>query len=381
MRLVLLGATGSIGDSTLKVWREHRDKIGVEGLVAHRQGDILWELGQETGARWICLTDKGAAEALQRAKRGSKGPEILAGEDELIHAITSAEATHVLGAMSGFAGLSPTLAALNRGLRVLLANKETLVAAGDLVRQAAEAGGGDLLPVDSEHSAIFQCLRPGQPVRRIILTCSGGPFRGRSKAQLAEVTVEDALKHPNWAMGPKITVDSATLMNKGLEVIEAHYLFGMDYDAIDVVVHPESVLHSLVEYVDGATMAQCGVPDMRVPIEVALAWPKRWPLSVEPFQWVGRQLHFEEPDWDNFPLLKLAYQAGRRGGLFPAVLNAANEVAVSAFLERRIAFLKIADIVEETLATYVPYGPVNDVVDVVRADRWARQQARTLTAN
>ncbi len=381
MRLVLLGATGPIGDSTLKVWREHQDKIGIEGLAGHRQGDRLWDMGIETGAEWICLTDKGAADALQRTVRGSNGPEILAGEEALCQAIGSTRATHVLGAMSGFAGLSPTLAALNRGLRVLLANKETLVAAGDLVRQAAAQGGGELVPVDSEHSAIFQCLRPGQPVRRIILTCSGGPFRGRSQADLRDVTVEDALRHPNWSMGPKITVDSATLMNKGLEVIEAHYLFGVDYDAIDVVVHPESVLHSMVEYADGATMAQCGVPDMRVPIEVALAWPERWPLNVEPFQWVGRELHFEEPDWHTFPLLKLAYQAGRYGGLFPAVLNAANEAAVSAFLERRLAFLKIADIVEETLSTFVPHGAVSDVEDVVRADRWARQHAETLAAD
>ncbi|NMP21822.1 1-deoxy-D-xylulose-5-phosphate reductoisomerase [Sulfobacillus harzensis] len=381
MRLVILGATGSIGESTYKVWHEHRDRIQVEGLAAHRNGEQLWAMGLKMGAAWIALTDEQAARELTRSHGGEPGPQIVVGGDSLVEQISSANATHVLGAMSGFAGLRPTLAALKRGMRVLLANKETLVAAGDLVQRTAAMGHGSLVPVDSEHSAIFQCLRGNQPVSRIILTCSGGPFRGRSRADLQAVTVEEALHHPNWSMGKKITVDSATLMNKGLEVIEAHYLFGVDYDAIEVVVHPESVVHSMVEYVDGAIMAQCGIPDMRIPIEVALAWPERWSLTVEPFQWAGRHLHFEAPDLKTFTALSLAYQAGRSGGLYPAVLSAANEVAVEAFLEGRIPFLRIAEIVEETLSGFQPSGPADNLDEVIAADHWARQRALALSLN
>lgn len=375
MRLIILGATGSIGESAYRVWAEHQDLVAVEGLVAHRQAEALWQRGKAMGARWIALTDAAAGEQLRREKAGQSGPAIVCGYDALQERLGTADSTHVLAAMSGFAGLEPTLTLLQRGLTVLLANKETMVSAGDLMRKAAREYGGRLVPVDSEHSAIFQCLRPGQPLRRIILTCSGGPFRERTREDLASVTVEDALKHPNWSMGPKITIDSATLMNKGLEVIEAHQLFEVDYADIDVVIHPESVVHSMVEYQDGATLAQCGFPDMRVPIEVALAWPDRWPLDVPPFAWGGRTLHFEDPDTARFPALRLAREAGQAGGLYPAVLNAANEVAVGAFLDRRIRFLQIAEIVEKTVGAFVPEGPVQDLDQVIEVDRWARHQA------
>lgn len=378
VRLVILGATGSVGKSAWKVWEQHRERIPVEGLVAHRQGDRLWQMGQAMGARWIALTDEQAARALAAARAGERGPRIVAGRDAMLEQLQVADMTHVLAAMSGFTGLEPALLALQRGCRLLLANKETMVAAGDLVRTTASQYGGVIVPVDSEHSAIFQCLNQEQPVRRLILTCSGGPFRGWRRADLENVTVDEALRHPNWSMGPKITVDSATLMNKGLELIEAHQLFGVNYDRIDVVVHPESVVHSMVEYADGAVMAQCGHPDMQVPIEVALAWPERWPLALPAFDWIGRTLHFEDPDLVSFPALGLAREAGTAGGLLPAVLNAANEVAVGAFLTSHIRFLDIADVVAETMAHYQPSGEVTHVDEVLAADAWARRQASHL---
>lgn len=375
MRMVVLGATGSVGHSALSVFEQHSDRVSVDGLVARHGAERLWEMGLRMGARWIALTDADAALRLSQLVSGQPGPEILGGWPETLDAVRAADATHVLAAMSGFAGLAPTMAALERGMTVMLANKETLVAAGDLVTRTADRTGAQIIPVDSEHSAIFQCLGSGQPFRRIILTCSGGPFRGRSRVSLRDVTIEDALKHPNWSMGPKITVDSATLMNKGLEVIEAHHLFRVGYEAIDVVIHPQSVIHSMVEFVDGATMAQCGFPDMRVPVQVAMSWPERWPLDVPSFPWSGQHLEFLEPDLETFRLLRLARQAGEQGGLYPTVLNAANEVAVHAFLERRIGFLDIAKTVEDTLADYAGFGMVDSLEDVLEADRWGRQRA------
>lgn len=378
MRLVILGATGSIGNSAFSVWEQHRDHIAIEGLAARGSADRLWEMGCAMNARWVALTDEKAARDLEVALQGSPGPMIVAGEAALLAQLAESDATHVLAAMTGFAGLAPTMAALNRGLTVLLANKETLVAAGDLVTEAAARAGATIIPVDSEHSAIFQCLGMGQPYRRLILTCSGGPFRGWTRQQLGEVTVDAALRHPNWVMGPKITIDTATLMNKGLEIIEAHHLFHASYDAIDVVVHPQSVIHSLVEFVDGATLAQCGVPDMRVPIAVGLSWPERWELDVPPFEWSGSSLTFEQADEDTFRLLALAKQAGRAGGLYPAVLNAANEAAVAAFLDGRTAFLDIAAVVEETLNRYTGAAAASNLDDVVHADAWARRQTSKL---
>lgn len=380
MRLVILGATGSIGQSALEVWQEHQDQIVIEGLVAHRSGERLWQMARTMHAAWIALTDPHAAMVLQQAHHGEKGPRILSGNDALMATLESAPMTHVLSAMSGFTGLIPTLTVLKRGVTVLLANKETLVAAGDLVLATAKKSGARIVPVDSEHSAIFQCLGLNQPYRRIILTCSGGPFRGFTREDLSEVTVERALNHPNWSMGPKITIDSATLMNKGLEVIEAHYLFGADYDAIDVVIHPQSVVHSMVEFVDGATLAQCGRPDMRVPIAVALWWPDRLNLSIPAFSWEAVSLTFEPVDYGTFALLDVAKAAGRQGGLYPAVLNAANEVAVAAFLEKRIRFLEIQSTIEETLNRFRGVNRLDDVEVILEVDRWARAEATRILA-
>lgn len=382
IRLIILGATGSIGQAALRVIQEHRELVTVEGLVAQKSGSALWAMAQELDARWVCLTDSRAASELTRSVGDVTGPEILSGLDALLARIEGAPSgTQVLSAMSGFSGLVPTLAALERGFRVLLANKETMVAAGDLVTDTALRAGSEIIPVDSEHSAIFQCLgRPQAPYRRLILTCSGGPFRGWDRKQLAAVGLADALKHPNWSMGDKITIDSATLMNKGLELIEAHHLFQVTYDRIDVVVHPESIIHSLVEFVDGATMAQLGWPDMRVPIQVALSWPERWSLSGEPLDLTGRRLTFEPPDLDTFPALAMARQAGEAGGLYPTILNAANEVAVSAFLSGRIPFLRIVPVVEEVLGQYRGRDPAHDIEVILSTDHWARQEAETAIA-
>lgn len=317
---------------------------------------------------------------MNKKKKGNQGerkigPRIIVGFDAILEEIASSPAEKVIGAMTGFAGLLPTLTAIRYGKDILLANKETMVAAGDLVRQAAKTSGSHIIPVDSEHSAIFQCLALDQPLRRIVLTCSGGPFRGRTRKDLVNVRVEDALKHPNWAMGAKITVDSATLMNKGLEIIEAHHLFDVTYDQIDVVIHPQSVVHSLVEFVDGATMAQLGWPDMAVPVQVALSWPERWPLPQEPLDLTRQPLTFEPPDTETFESLRIAREAGRIGGLVPTVLNAANEVAVSLFLSREIGFLSIIDIIKDVLQDFRDNRPVVTLEDILDADQWARQDA------
>ncbi|MCY0865012.1 MAG: 1-deoxy-D-xylulose-5-phosphate reductoisomerase [Sulfobacillus sp.] len=374
IRLIILGATGSIGQNARAVLEEHRDKIQVEGLVARSRFEAVHDFALAFDARWVGLTDPAAADRL-RQFAPDRPYRLITGMEAIVETIHESSATTVLAAMSGFSGLRPTLAALERGMTVLLANKETLVAAGDLVKEVAAAHAAALVPVDSEHSAIFQCLGLDQPIRRIILTCSGGPFRGMTREKLRHVTVEQALAHPNWRMGPKITVDSATLMNKGLEIIEAHHLFNTPFDQIDVVVHPESVIHSLVEFVDGATLAQLGWPDMRVPIQVALSWPDRWPLSGAPLSLTDRPLTFMPPDEEAFPALRLARQAGIAGGLYPTVLNAANEEAVAAFLARDIAFLDISRVVEHTLSAFSDTRPAATLEDILATDRWARQTA------
>jgi 1-deoxy-D-xylulose-5-phosphate reductoisomerase len=287
----------------------------------------------------------------------------------------------VLNAVVGFAGLPATLWTLERGVTLALANKESLVAAGDLALAARERGGGLLLPVDSEHSALFQCLegRRAEEVDSLVLTASGGPFRGRRRSQLADVTPEQALAHPTWQMGRKITVDSATLANKGLELIEAHFLFGVAYDQIEVVVHPTSVVHGLVRFRDGASLAHLGHPDMRVPISFALTYPERAATPVPRLELAGTTLEFDAPDVENFPLLRLAREAGERGGTFPCVFNAANEVAVEAFLDGRLSFLGIADAVEEALDAS-DGAPARDLSDVIEADAAARRIAAAVTA-
>lgn len=373
-QIIILGATGSVGETTFKVVQAEPERVSVDGLVANTQGERLWAMGQALQARWIGLAD-GAAGAALRRQHPSGAPRIAAGMDEILAEIAASPATKVIGAMSGFSGLLPTLTALENGKDILLANKETMVAAGDLVQKVAHESGQKIIPVDSEHSAIFQCLAPGQPVRRILLTCSGGPFRGRSREDLRSVTVEDALHHPNWSMGAKITVDSATLMNKGLELIEAHHLFSAPYEQVEVLIHPQSIVHSLVEFVDGATMAQLGWPDMAVPVQVALSWPERWAMDSLPLDLTRQPLTFEPPDTDTFEALTIARQAGLAGGLMPTVLNAANEVAVSLFLARSIAFLSMTDIIKEVLNDFADNEEVSGLAQILEADQWARTQA------
>ena len=384
-RISVLGATGSIGDSALDVVARHPDRFTVAALTAHRQWERLAELCRRHRPEVAALSDPDAARALERALAGEGLPtRVLAGETGLVDAAALPGADTVIAAIVGAAGLKPTLAAAHAGKRILLANKEALVIGGAAFMAAVENGGATLLPIDSEHNAIFQCLPAGYArnpaasgVRRILLTASGGPFRTRPHAELAAVTVDEACAHPNWVMGRKISVDSATMMNKGLEMIEAHWLFGMARESIEVVVHPESVVHSLVEFVDGSVLAQLGHPDMRTPIAHALAFPDRVDAGVPALELVRRGLlTFEAPDHDRFPCLALAYAALGAGGTAPAVLNAANEVAVAAFLGGRIRYTDIAPACAEALAR-LPGRPVRTLDDALAADAEARVVTRT----
>jgi len=370
-----LGSTGSIGTQALEVVSMHEDRLRVIAITANDNVDLLEEQARKCRPAIAGLVSADAAAELRRRLAGT-GVEVLAGKECLIEAVTHPEADIVLNAVVGSAGLHPSIAALEAGKRLALANKESMVAGGDLVL-AALARGGELIPVDSEHGAIFHCLRGEEPqyVERIILTASGGPFYGRSRAELAAVTRAEALSHPTWSMGRKITIDSATLMNKGLEVIEAHFLFGLPYERIAVVAHPQSVVHSLVEFVDGSLSAQLSLPDMRLPISLALSYPERWGPAFKntSLAELGK-LTFSEVDRDIFGCLELAYRAGEEGGTATAVLNAANEVAVSAFLEGKIGFTDIEGIIEKTLEGHEP-GPVTSLEDVIRAEEWARETA------
>ncbi len=370
----VVGSTGSIGTQTLEVVAAEPERYRIVALGANRSVDLLVAQAQAVRPERVAIADASLAGELEA--RVPKGTEVWAGPEAL--AAIAREADVVVNGVVGFAGLPVTLAALEAGRRLALANKESLIAGGPVVQHARATPGAEILPVDSEHAAVHQCLRAGgmERVARIVLTASGGPFRGRSAADLASVTVADALAHPTWAMGPKITVDSSTLMNKGLEVIEAHELFGVDYERIEVVVHPQSIVHSMVEFTDGSTMAQLSQPDMRLPISYALAYPDRGEVAFGALDWsaVGR-LDFEAPDRVAFPCLDLAYEAGREGGTAPAWLNAANEVAVAAFLEGIISWKSIADVCKETLVRHHGTKPVS--VDVVLdADRLARERAR-----
>jgi 1-deoxy-D-xylulose-5-phosphate reductoisomerase len=379
-RLAVLGSTGSIGTQTLDVVRADPGRYEVVALGAARSVDLLAEQAKEFRPQTVAVLDPAAAEGL--GDRLPPGTELAVGEQAL--ADLAREADVVVNGVVGFAGLHVTLATLEAGHRLALANKESLIAAGPVVQRARATPGAELIPVDSEHGAIHQCLRANdQPERvaRIVLTASGGPFRGRTRAELADVTVDDALAHPTWAMGPKITVDSSTLMNKGLEVIEAHELFGLGYDAIDVVVHPQSIVHSMVEFSDGATIAQLSLPDMRLPIGYALAYPDRSAAPFGRIDWASvGSLDFELPDHEAFPCLGLAYEAGRAGETVPAWLNAANEVAVEAFLAGRISWLGISDVLKATLERHD--GTKATSADVVmEADRQARTVAGEVTAS
>ncbi|MEY2449931.1 MAG: 1-deoxy-D-xylulose-5-phosphate reductoisomerase [Acidimicrobiaceae bacterium] len=371
--LAILGATGSIGTQALDVVRAERDSYEVVALGAASSVDLLAEQAREFRPKVVAIADEGRARQLQA--KVPVGTEVVAGPAAM--ADVSASADVVLNGVVGFAGLSVTLAALGAGKRLALANKESLIAAGPVVQRVRSTPGAELVPVDSEHCAVHQCLRAGdrRSVQRIVLTASGGPFRGRTRADLSDVTIDDALAHPTWSMGPKITVDSSTLMNKGLEVIEAHELFGVDYDDIEVVVHPQSIIHSMVEFTDGATIAQLSLPDMRLPIGYALAYPDRIATPFGRIDWTElRQLDFEAPDLEAFPCLALAFEAGRMGETAPAWLNAANEVAVGAFLDGLISWVSIADVLREMLDRHD--GTKAESADVViEVDRRARREA------
>jgi 1-deoxy-D-xylulose-5-phosphate reductoisomerase len=361
--VAILGSTGSIGTQALEVLARHPDDFRVVALAAGRNTELL---AQQAAAFDV------PAETTRACAADPAALAELAGLPEV---------DVVLNAVVGFAGLPATLAALQHGKRLALANKESLIAAGPVVAKARAAGGGEIVPVDSEHSAVWQCLRAGRPseVARIVLTASGGPFRGRTREELRGVTVADALAHPTWSMGAKITVDSSTLMNKGLEVIEAHELFGVGFDDIDVVVHPQSVVHSMVEFCDGATIAQLSMPDMRLPIALALGAPDRLPVPYGAIDWATLgSLDFEVPDRATFRGLALAYDAGRAGGTAPAILSGANEVAVEAFLAGRIAWTEIAEVVEEVLGRGT--GDADAIEDVLEADRGARAAASVAVA-
>ncbi len=381
-RVVLLGSSGSIGTQALEVVRAHPDRFRVVGLAAGRDGRTVAAQAMEFGVSTVALADRDAASRL----RGEQPHLTVFDGPEAATELATLPADLIVNGITGAVGLAPTLAALGVGTPVALANKESLIVGGALVVAAAERAGGrasHLIPVDSEHSALAQCLRSGRAdeVARLVLTASGGPFRGRRRDELAEVTPAEALAHPTWAMGPVITINSATLANKGLELLEAHLLFDVPLDALDVVVHPQSVVHSMVEFVDGSTIAQLSPPDMRLPIQLAMAWPERLAQAFVACDWTrASELTFEPVDRHTFPALDLAIDAGRHGGTYPAVFNAANEVGVGAFLDGRIGYLDVAAVVEESLGAYAATGPTlpRDLEDVWTADRFGRDHAAAI---
>jgi 1-deoxy-D-xylulose-5-phosphate reductoisomerase len=380
--VTLLGATGSIGTSTVDLLRQEGSRYRVEAVTAHRNGAALARLARELGASFAAVADPEAYSELKAELAGTR-IEAAAGADAIVEA-AQRPADWVMAAITGAASLRPTLAAAERGATVALANKECLVCAGALFMRRAAAAGANVLPVDSEHNAVFQALGAGrrEDVRRIVLTASGGPFRTLSLDAIRKVTVEQALKHPTWSMGPKVTIDSATLMNKGLELIEAHHLFALGHDALDVVVHPQSVVHGLVEFRDGSIVAQLGSPDMRIPIAHTLAWPVRMGTPAARLDLARlATLTFEEPDTVRFPALALARRALAAGGAAPTVLNAANEIAVREFIDRRLGFAGIPALVEATLDAAERRGAMAEpqsVEEALAIDHNARRLAADL---
>ncbi len=375
-RVAVLGATGSIGASALDVIARHPDRFRASVLAAGSKVDALLELCRKHRPDHAVIADPAGHAALREGLRAAGLPtEAHAGMEALDALVAGDACDSVVAAIVGAAGLPSTLAAARAGKRLLLANKESLVLAGELLMRAATAAGAEIVPIDSEHNAVFQCLRSCRAqgdVRRIVLTASGGPFRGRRRAELAEVTPAQAVAHPKWSMGPKISVDSATLMNKGLEIIEAHHLFGLPDEQLGVLVHPQSLVHALVEFRDGSTLAQLGLPDMRTALAVGLGWPERIESGVAGLDLLAHgKLEFEAPDLDAFPCLRLARQSLVAGGTAPAVLNAANEVAVSAFLQGAMGFLAIPALVEDTLAA-LPAIPADSLEALLGADAQAR---------
>ncbi|WP_312321116.1 1-deoxy-D-xylulose-5-phosphate reductoisomerase [Stenotrophomonas sp.] len=383
-QVAVFGATGSIGASALDVIARHPERYRASVLAAGSQVQALLALCAIHRPDHAVIADETGFTALRDGLREAGLPtQAHAGAAALDQLAASDACDTVVAAIVGAAGLSSTLAAASAGKRILLANKESLVLAGELLMQRANAAGAEIIPIDSEHSAIFQCLRSRDAsldqagVRRILLTASGGPFRGRSRAELEQVTPAQAVAHPKWSMGPKISVDSATLMNKGLEVIEAHHLFNVPGERIEVLVHPQSLVHSLVEFIDGSTLAQLGLPDMRTTLAVGLGWPQRIESGVAGLDLLTQgRLDFEAPDTDAFPCLRLAWQAMEAGGTAPAILNAANEVAVSAFLQGRIAFLNIPALVANALST-LPATAADTLDSLLAADQRARQITQT----
>jgi 1-deoxy-D-xylulose-5-phosphate reductoisomerase len=374
LNLVILGATGSIGASTLDVAARHPGRYRAFALTAHSSGDGLAELCARHRPRFAVLSGMAESAALQRTFKAF-GTELLFGAGALEAVARHPDAHAVMAGIVGAAGLASTLAAVHAGKRVLLANKEALVMAGPLVMRAAQESGARLLPVDSEHNAVFQCFSEKGYVRKIVLTASGGPFRAAALDSLHSVTPDQACAHPNWSMGRKISVDSATMMNKGLEVIEARWLFGLPPERIEVLIHPQSIVHSMVEYHDGSVIAQLSNPDMRVPIAHALAYPERIDSGAQSLDLTAvKNLSFEKPDLARFPCLALAYQALRAGGTAPAVLNAANEVAVEAFLAGRLPFTGIGGVIADTLAALAA-SPADELAQVMDADARARREA------
>ncbi len=373
----ILGSTGSIGVQTLDVARNL--DLRVAGLSANTSIELLEKQAREFRPRVVAVKDEELAFQLgQRLK--DTDIEVCSGSEGIIKVATLEEVDTVVTSVVGIAGLVPTIEAIRKGKDIALANKETLVTAGAVVMEEVKKHKVKILPVDSEHSAIFQCLmgNNNKEVSKIILTASGGPFRGKNRGTMKSVTLKEALKHPNWSMGSKITIDSATLMNKGLEVIEAKWLFGLELEQIEVIVHPQSIIHSMVEYIDGSVVAQLGSPDMRIPIQFALTYPTRFENGFSRLNFLETgSLTFENPDYDAFPCLRLAFDAMRAGGTLPAVLNGANEIAVGAFLKQEIGFTDIADIIENVMKRHVVNIRPN-LNDIIEVDEWARQQATEL---
>jgi 1-deoxy-D-xylulose-5-phosphate reductoisomerase len=400
-RVIILGATGSIGESALKVARDIPERMEIVGLAANSNAEKLAKAANETRAQFVCLVDETKIDMLRRALEYK--PRIFSGEEGLLEIACVTEADMVLVAIVGTGGLRPALAAIEAGKDLAVASKEILVMAGEIVMREARDNGVHVLPVDSEHNAIFQCLEGKRStlnaqrstsnaesstlgvgrwtldvsdVRRIMLTASGGPFRETPRKDFDSITPEQALKHPTWNMGPKITIDSATLFNKGLEMIEAHWLFGLEMKRVEVVIHPQSIVHSMVEFADGSTLAQLSHSNMRFPIQYAVTWPDRVPNSLPPLDFSKlSKLEFFTPRYDDFPALNLARRAGETGGALPAVMNAANEIAVAAFLDRQVRFPDIWRIVEEVMNWHTPVAHP-DLDAILEADQWARAQAR-----
>jgi 1-deoxy-D-xylulose-5-phosphate reductoisomerase len=383
--ITLLGSTGSIGTQTLDIVTHHPDQFRVVGLATRRNATLLAEQIRQFRPEIAAICDESKLPQLQAAIADlDRPPILLSGEAGVTEVAAYGDAEAVVTGIVGCAGLLPTIAAIKAGKDIALANKETLIAGGPVVLPLVQHHGVQLLPADSEHSAIFQCLQgvPEGGLRRIILTASGGAFRDWPVEQLPQAKVSDALKHPNWTMGQKITIDSATLMNKGLEVIEAHFLFGLDYDHIDIVIHPQSIIHSLIEVQDTSVLAQLGWPDMRLPLLYALSYPERVATNWEPLDLVkAGSLTFREPDHQKYPCMQLAYAAGRAGGSMPAVLNAANEQAVALFLEERIGFLDIPRLIEQVCDRHHAHNqPAPTLEDILESDCWARQAILEIAA-